>query len=100
MGLWIYGGCFQDDNKSFIIFREDGFIKSWGVVPETVAQYTGIKENKRENNEKWEIYFGDKVKCYGGEYCQGTWEYSETIIIKSFWNCIDIAESEYVEIIG
>ena len=47
----------------------------------------------------FKIEEGDTVRCYGGEYCQGTWEYSE-VLIASPQTKFSIEESEYVYIVN
>ena len=64
-------------------------------------QCTGIKELRKDNGEVKEIYEGHIVRCYGGEYCQGLYEFNKIIIIKNMiYDCFMRGESEFIEIIG
>ena len=66
------------------------------VIPETVGQYTGMTDcggNK--------IFEGDIIKCQGGEYYYGVWEYRSEIIISNLTQIgFELGEYEHIEIIG
>jgi hypothetical protein len=104
---WVYGDLLHKDGKVYIGYwvKDDyspagnGYIEC-EVIPETVGQYTGSKERTREYGEEKEIYFGQIVRCYGGEYWEGFWEHNHKLTVENFSDCFEIAESEYVEIIG
>ena len=64
----------------------------------TLLQYIGINDVDDK-----EIYEGYVVRCWGGEHCQGYWQYDETITIDSINNpfaILSLTESENIEIIG
>jgi len=66
-----------------------------------LMQFTGLKERTANTSDNKEIYEGDIVRVWGGEYYQGYWEFDMVVIIKDMINdCFYIGESEYVEIIG
>lgn len=64
----------------------------------TLLQYIGINDVDDK-----EIYEGYVVRCWGGEHCQGYWEFDETITVDSINNpftILNLTESENIEIIG
>lgn len=84
-GEWVYGAYIHNGGRPYIISHEiaevcdEYFHPAWWcpVVPETVGQYIGIKEQ----NNSVEIYEGDVARYGCGEYYQGYWEFSGTIIV-------------------
>lgn len=99
---------------SFIDFeyRECG-LKYWGEaandwIRRTVnfdevelLQYTGIKERYPQMaGEGREIYFGDVVRVFGGEYCQGYYEHDQVFVVKNAYDIVMLEESENVKLLG
>lgn len=65
VGEWVYGYYFKSEEGSYIIPKNSQSPRDIiRVIPESVGQYTGLKDNKRtkEYPEGQKIYKGDIVK--------------------------------------
>lgn len=104
-GEWVYGWyakCFRPfhADADVIITKKGETIE---VDPETVGQYTGVKERyplPQMVGEGQEIYTGDIVRIFGGEYCQGYYQYNKVIVIENACDIWMLEESEYIQLLG
>jgi hypothetical protein len=106
-GEWVYGDLMHHshwkDGSYWIRYfdEEHQCFVSVKVDPETVGQYTGVKERYPQMvGEGQEIYLGDIVRLFEGEYCQGYYEYDQTIIVTSAYDIVAMEESENVQLLG
>lgn len=67
-----------------------------------IMQYTGLRDSKRtkEYPNGQEIYEGDIVRCYGGAYFNGIYEYDYVVEVRDIRGLNEIIYSENVEILG
>jgi len=68
------------DYKASTIREHNNFL----VVNEEVElmQFIGLRERISSTPDNKEIYEGDIVRCWGGEYCQGYWEFDQLLSLK------------------
>lgn len=98
-GDWLYGSLLRFGKNNFIIpneaatadeveicFSWDLIKANYGVIPETVGQYIGLRDSSRTKDypEGQMIFAGDIcsfVDFFSGSdnetYCEGVWEFAE-----------------------
>ena len=102
-GEWVVGDLnhYIDGHVDIVTYHDNVRACNCMVDPDTVGQFTGVKERYPQMvGEGQEIYFGDVVRLFGGEYCQGYYEYDQTIVVKSAYDIVAMEESENVQLLG
>lgn len=73
-------------NKTIgVAIQGEGYLKIYNFNEIELLEYTEIKDDKGQ-----ELYKNDIVRCYGGEFCQGYWEYDGIYVIKKRSNNFDL----------
>jgi hypothetical protein len=93
-GEWVEGYYMQIIKPSHSIL-EISTEKLLNVLPETVGQWTGLTD---KNGKR--IFDNDVVRCWGGEYFNGIYEFNQTFVVKDAYDIVTLCEYEYVEYIG
>ena len=87
-GEWVAGSLLQDDYGNCMIV---GFIdhhEQWySVSPETVGQFTGLRDRNGED-----IYEGDILMCIGQRKDNNGREYFRKVIFKNGSFCMSVLE--------
>ena len=100
-GKWFYGNLLKDKGEYYYIVNDYGEFRSvTEVIPETVGQFVRYYENAPRLPKGEKLYEDDIVRIYGGECCQGYWEFDRVIILKDFDILFELGESEYVQKLG
>ncbi len=103
-GKWVEGDliCYKNGgysiNRGFSSYGREAseIINRVKVDSNTVGQYIG----KSDTNNK-EIYVGDIVEVFSGEYYYGTWEYRDKILIKDIRTCLyELENCDKIYVIG
>ena len=104
-GEWVYGNLVRyanGDAEIWEIFNPDIYTdcRDWVIIPETVGQYTGLKdkndvgiyEGDIVQNELGEVFlveyvrFGYVLKQTGEPWCKFPYEYDEYEVIGNKWD--------------
>lgn len=87
---WVYGDL-RHLNDGRVAVRKDGEIYPYEVIPETVGQYTGLKD---KNGER--IFEGDIVQAYDETYVNGFGEIKGKVVFNCGSFDIDVEDVGYI----